>query len=176
MDNMEKVKNRALEIGVYLPLGAYSKIRESVGDIDADRLKKRYQDFVRRGEDRIRPAGRKVTMPRVAAPADAKRLPISGYDQLTVGEIRARLNGLTQTDLAKVFKYERSNQNRSSVLESIEAKFVELPMPTYDALTADEIGSRLDGLTEQELSSLRRYEADTKARTTILDRMDAKLA
>ncbi|MPZ68442.1 MAG: hypothetical protein GEU71_02820 [Actinobacteria bacterium] len=187
MDTMEKVKNRALEIGVYLPLGAYSKIKESVTDIDAEGLKKRYQDFVDRGENRVRPnkirkrvgavaAQVAPKMPRVAAPADAKGLPISGYEQLTVGEIRARLNGLTQTDLAKVYKYERANQNRSTVLETIESKFIELPMPTYDALTVDEIGARLDGLTEKELSALRRYEADTKARATILERMDAKLA
>lgn len=207
MDTMEKVKNRALEVGVYLPLGAYSKIKESVTDIDAVRLKKRYKEFVDRGEDRVRPLERKVTqrardlrsdtkrtatktrkrgqavasqaapkIPRVAAPADARGLPITGYEQLTVGEIRARLNGLTQTDLAKVYKYERANQNRSTVLETIESKFIELPIPTYDALTVDEIGTRLDGLTENEISALRKYEVDTKARQTILERMDSKLA
>lgn len=65
-------------------------------------------------------------MPRIAAPVSSSGLAIAKYDDLTVGEIKARLTGLTQTDLAKVYKYERS-QNPSTVLGTIVGKLVELP-------------------------------------------------
>jgi hypothetical protein len=42
-------------------------------------------------------------LPRVAAPRSVRDLPIAGYASLTVGEITARLKGLTQTDLARIF-------------------------------------------------------------------------
>ena len=171
MDTMEKVRERAVEVGVYLPLGAYSKLRDKVSSIDGRTFKKTYEDFVDRGEKRIKP-----TMPRVAAPVSPTGLAIAKYDDLTVGEIKARLTGLTQTDLAKVYKYERSNQNRSTVLGAVEGHLVQLPIPTYDALTVDEINGRLDGLTEKEIATLKAYEADTKARQTVLERMDSKLS
>ncbi len=229
MDTMEKVKSRAVEIGVYLPLGAYSKLKDKVTDIDSRSLKKMYGNFVDRGEERVKPVEKAVSgriremrkdtkrtattaskkvkgradevasktkatatkvkkrttaagsqvapkMPRVAAPATAEKLAISDYDDLTVGEVTTRLNGLTQTDLARVYKYERANQNRSTILESIETKLLDLPIPSYDGLTVDEINGRLDGLTEQEIRALRKYEADTKARQTVLERMDSKLS
>jgi hypothetical protein len=207
MDTMEKVRDRAVEVGVYLPLGAYSKLKDTVSGIDRRKVKKTYKDFIDRGEDRVKPIERKVTarfkelradtkqtatkatkrgkaaaakaapkMPRIAAPANSSGLAIAKYDDLTVGEIRARLSGLTQTDLAKVYKYERSNQNRSTVLEAVEGKLIELPIPTYDALTVDEINGRLAGLTEKEIATLKAYEADTKARQTVLERMDLKLS
>lgn len=207
MDTMEKVRDRAVEVGVYLPLGAYSKLKDTVSGIDRRKVKKTYKDFIDRGEDRVKPIERKVTarfkefradtkqtdtkatkrgkaaaakaapkMPRIAAPVNSSGLAIAKYDDLTVGEIRARLSGLTQTDLAKVYKYERSNQNRSTVLEAVEGKLIELPIPTYDALTVDEINGRLDGLAEKEIATLKAYEADTKARQTVLERMDLKLS
>ncbi len=204
MDTMEKVRDRAVEVGVYLPLGAYSKLRDKVSSIDGGTFKKTYEDFIDRGADRVKPIERKMTarfkelrsgtkqtatqatkrweaaaapkMPRVAAPAKSSGLAIAKYDDLTVGEIKARLTGLTQTDLAKVYRYERSNQNRSTVLGTIEGKLIELPIPTYDALTVDEIKGRLDGLTDEEIATLKAYEADTKARQTVLERMDSKLS
>lgn len=212
MDTMEKVRDRAVEVGVYLPLGAYCKLKDTVSGIDRRKVKKTYEDFIDRGEDRVKPIERKVTarfkelradtkqtatkatkrgkaaaakaapkmaapkMPRVAAPANSSGLAIAKYGDLTVGEIKARLSGLTQTDLAKVYKYERSNQNRSTVLGAVEGKLIELPIPTYDALTVEEINGRLDGLTEKEIATLKAYEADTKARQTVLERMDSKLS
>ncbi|MDQ4125505.1 MAG: hypothetical protein M3134_07900, partial [Actinomycetota bacterium] len=112
-------------------------------------------------------------LPRVAAPRKASELPIKGYADLTAAEIVAATKGLTQTELARVYKFERANDNRSTVLEAVESRFVELPIPTYDALNVGEIVERLDGLTAEELKVVRRYEADTKARTTVLDKIDA---
>ena len=210
-DTVERVRSRAMELGVYLPLGAYATVREGITDLNAQRVRKAYADLVDRGQDRIQPVERVVRrrtqqvedraqevagdvrktarktsaragaaadavapkLPRVAAPKKASELPIKGYEDLTAAEIVAATKGLTQTELARVYKFERANESRSTVLEAVESRFVELPIPTYDALNVGEIVERLDGLTAEELKVVRRYEADTKARTTVLDKIDA---
>jgi hypothetical protein len=209
-DTVERVRTRAMELGVYLPLGAYATVRDQITDIDGQRVRRMYSDLVDRGQDRLQPVERMVRrrsqevedrveevasdvrktarktsaragaaadvvapkLPRVAAPKKASELPIKGYANLTAAEIVSATKGLTQTELARVYKFERANENRSTVLEGVEARFVELPIPTYDALNVGEIVERLDGLTAEELKVVRRYEADTKGRTTVLDKID----
>ena len=214
----ERVRDRALELGIYLPLGALATAREELADLNAPKLRKAYTRLVDRGQDRVEPierlvrrranraerevskrvdetvkdvkkTARKTTkrataatntiaprLPRVAAPRKASELAIAGYDGLTASEVVAELKGLTQTELAKVYKYERANQNRSTILETLEGRFVELPIPTYDALTVEEINGRLENLSEGDLKTIRRYESETKERTTILDRIDSLLS
>jgi len=46
----------------------------------------------------------------------------------------------------------------------------ELAIPDYRALSASQVVRRLDGLGEEELRALYRYEADTRGRRTILHR------
>jgi hypothetical protein len=212
-ETLGRVRERAVELGVYLPLGAYSLVRDEISDLDSRRIRKLYDGLVKRGETRVEPLERTIRrrarkvedniedagregrknvrkgtkranaavneiapkLPRVAAPKKASELPIKSYNSLTVSEINSQLKGLTQTELAKVYKWERANENRSTILESIEAKFVDLPIPTYDALTVDEITSRIDGLSQSELKTIRRYENDTKARATVLDKIDAAI-
>lgn len=210
-DTVERVRTRAVELGVYLPLGAYATVRDQITDLNGQRVRRVYSDLVDRGQDRIQPVERVVRrrsrqveeraqevasdvrktarktsaraeaaadtvapkLPRVAAPKKASELPIKGYADLTAAEIVSATKGLTQTELARVYKFERANENRSTVLEGVESRFVELPIPTYDALNVGEIVERLDGLTADELKVVRRYEADTKGRTTVLDKIDA---
>lgn len=250
---VEDVKDRALEVGVYLPLGVYSKARDGVAEFDTSKVKRFYGTLVERGQERLGPVesaarrrrrqvseeatrrtqgierearrrrrqveetvgrtsdevrrtARRATgsaqdrlddtrqkarkggsrahasmdviapkMPRVATPKKAGELPIDNYEDLTAGEIVSAAKGLTQTELAKVYKFERANQDRATVLEGIETKFVNLPIPSYDALSADEIIGRLEGLSDSELKTIRRYEAGTKARTTILEKVDSQL-
>ena len=199
----ERIRERAVELGVYLPLGAYTALRDQVTDLDAKKLRKTLDGLVDRGQTRIRPLERRIRrnaneavdeakktarktskkataatnaiapkLPRVAAPKSASELPIASYNSLTAGEIVSSLKGLTQTELAKVYKFESAHEGRSTVLDSINGKLVELPIPTYDALTVDEITSRLDGLSQSDLKTLRRYESDTKQRQTILDKLE----
>ncbi|MDQ3953739.1 MAG: hypothetical protein M3279_12385 [Actinomycetota bacterium] len=213
-DTVDRVRTRALELGVYLPLGAYAAVREGITDLDARRVRKAYSDLVDRGQDRLQPVERAVRrrsrqvegradevatdvrkaarktsaragaaadavapkLPRVAAPKKASELAIEGYGSLTAAEIVAATKGLTQTELARVYKFERANENRSTVLEAVESRFVELPIPTYDALNVSEIVERVEGLTPEELKIVRRYEADTKGRSTVLDKIDSLLA
>jgi polyhydroxyalkanoate synthesis regulator phasin len=48
--------------------------------------------------------------------------PISGYDDLSVGQIQKRLGTLKPAELRKVRDYERRNANRKGVLSAIETK------------------------------------------------------
>lgn len=211
LENLGNIREKAVELGLYLPLGAYSKVRDELSDLNATRIRKTFDGLIERGQDRMEPVERMVRrrtrqaerkvdevqsdvaktarkttkrataaantvapkLPRVAAPKRASDLPIKSYASLTASEIVSELPGLTQTELAKVYKFEKAHENRSTVLDSIEGKFIELPIPTYDALTVEEISGRLDKLETNELKTIRRYESDTKNRTTILDKIDS---
>lgn len=213
LESLGTIRERALELGVYLPLGAYSKVKDELSDLNSRRIRKAFDGLIERGEDRMQPVerlirrrtrqaenkvqdvqrevaktarktGKRATaaadtvapkLPRVTAPKKASELPIKSYASLTATEIVADLSGLTQTELAKVYKWERSHENRRTILDAIEPKFVELPIPTYDALTVEEISDRLDKLEVNELKTIRRYEADSKNRITILDKIDSLL-
>jgi hypothetical protein len=208
---IDTARDRVVELGVYLPLGAFSRLRDEIGEIDGPKLRRTYRKLVRTGQLRVEPfekrlrretnkvsrkaqgvertartetrrTARKASaaantvapkLPRVAAPKSASELPIAGYKSLAASEVIAETRGLTQTELARVYKFEKANQDRTSILEALASRFVELPIPTYDALSADEITSRLEGRSESELETIRRYEAQTKARQTVLDKIDA---
>lgn len=211
---IETARERALEVGVYLPLGAFATVRDEIADIDRPKIRRTYNKLVKTGQARVEPLERRLRretnkisrkakeagrtartetrrttrkataatntvapkLPRVAAPKTASELPIQGYNDLTASEVISQTRGLTQTELAKVYKFEKANQDRASILEALESRFVELPIPTYDALTVDEIVERLDKQSESELKTIRRYEQDTKARQTVLDRIESRLS
>ncbi len=216
-ERLDDVRSRAVELYVYLPLGAYSRVRDSITDLNRQRINRLFDDLIDRGQDRLQPiqrvvrrrgnevqdtvedtakkvqkdaekAVRKTTkrataasaavapkLPRVAAPKSASDLAIEGYDSLTAADIVSRLSGLTQTDIARVYKYEQANEGRSTVLEAIDSRLIDLPIATYDALTVDEISGRLDGLSKSDIRTLRRYEAESKARSTLLEKYDSLL-
>lgn len=122
-----------------------------------------------------------VTHADIVSPAgldevDEMSLPIVGYSRLAADKIPARLNGLTNTELALLFKFERANKNRSKITDAIDAQMVDLPMPTYDKMTSTAILDSLNGLTRGELRTIREYEARTTNRLPILDRVDELLA
>jgi hypothetical protein len=213
-DKISEVRSRAVEIGVYLPLGAYSRVRDQLTDLNGKRIRKTFEDLIDRGQDRLEPiekavrrrsgavrkgaesaarstqktaqksvkrasrraSGTTTRFPRVAVPKSASELPIESYNSLTASEIVSRLQGLTQTDLASVYKYERANDARNTILESIESRIVNLPITGFDALTADELNTRLERLPKDDLRKLRRYEADTKARSTVIEKIDSLIA
>ena len=135
------------------------------------RAQKTTQKTARKTAERTSAAGPQ----RVSAPRTAGELPIESYGSLTADEIVSRLSGLTQTDLSKVYKFEKAHENRATVLNAIEGKFVTLPIPAYDSLTADEIVDRLDKLDESELKTIKSYESATKERSTVLEKIDSLL-
>ena len=204
MPNVQQVRERALELGVYLPLGAYDRVRDQVARITPTTVSRIVDELVSRGQERLEPvqnrmrrrpvaktsvattdvasttravrkAARGPKMPRVATPKTASELPIPNYEALTASEIVAAIRGLTQTELAKVYKYEAAHENRTTVLEAVEPRFNELPIANYDAQSAEDVISRLEGLTPEELKRIRRYESETKDRKTVIEKIDALL-
>jgi hypothetical protein len=159
---------------------AEAEVSEAVSD--AQRKTREVKRTVKKTTQRSQKTTRKTVArteakpQRVAAPRTASELPIASYGSLNVDEIVSRLTGLTQTDLSKVFKYETAHENRATVLDSIQAKFVTLPIAAYDALNVDEIVDRLEKLDESELKAIKRYEGETKMRSTVLERIDSLLS
>jgi hypothetical protein len=50
-----------------------------------------------------------------------------------------------------------------------------LAIPAFDTLSASQVVQRLDGLSREELVSVRAYETSTRGRRTILNRVDQLL-
>jgi hypothetical protein len=50
------------------------------------------------------------------------RFPIEGYDELTVDELSARLDGLSSEDLREVRDYEERAKNRETLLEQLDRR------------------------------------------------------
>jgi polyhydroxyalkanoate synthesis regulator phasin len=79
-------------------------------------------------ESATRKARRAEPVDRVVRTADRARraarvgpsFPILGYDDLTAGQVTARLGELKPAELRKVRDYERKHANRKSVLEAVE--------------------------------------------------------
>ncbi len=80
----------------------------------------------------LRPATRRArrseSLDRIVRGADRARrtvgvgqtFPILGYDDLTAGQVAARLDGLSPAELRRVRDYERRHANRKSVLTAVE--------------------------------------------------------
>jgi hypothetical protein len=52
-ETIDKVKDRALEFGVYLPLGAYAKVRDEISGLDGPQVRKAYTSLIDRGQQRV---------------------------------------------------------------------------------------------------------------------------
>jgi hypothetical protein len=112
---------------------------------------------------------------RVTIPEDPNDLPISSYDSLESSDVEDRLEALTQTDLAQVYGYERAHRDRPTVINAIEARIVDLPIPAYDSLKVAEILRRLGALDAEELEVLGAYEGRTKNRSTVVSQIESLL-
>ncbi|HXF64283.1 MAG TPA: DUF2795 domain-containing protein [Caldilineaceae bacterium] len=51
-----------------------------------------------------------------------ERLPITGYDDLTVDEVVAQLDNLSRDELDRIRRYEEQHKHRKTILEAIERK------------------------------------------------------
>lgn len=49
-------------------------------------------------------------------------VPIEGYDELNVGEISSRLDGLSEDELRRVREFEAQNKNRRTLLDQVDQK------------------------------------------------------
>jgi hypothetical protein len=48
--------------------------------------------------------------------------PIAGYDEMNVGEVSERLEGLSEEQLRTVREYEKRHKHRDTVIEQIDRK------------------------------------------------------
>ena len=86
-------------------------------------------DRGRGGIEKRATRARKAASPVMARADRARRaagvgasFPVSGYDELTVAEVKTRLGSLTPAELRKVRDYERRHGKRKGVLTAIESK------------------------------------------------------
>jgi ferritin-like metal-binding protein YciE len=102
------------------------------------------------------------------AVAGAEDLPIARYDALTADEIAGRLPDLSQIDLAKVEAYERSHENRTTILSRVSTLQAAEPWPGYDELTASEVQAVLSEGDDDRARQARTYERAHKNRAGVL--------
>src|ERR687890_471731 len=55
---------------------------------------------------------------------NAEEVPINGYDDMSVGEVGKKIEGLSNDEIKAVRSYEKNNKNRKTLLEKIEAAAV----------------------------------------------------
>jgi rubrerythrin len=119
-------------------------------------------DTLRDAGQATRKAARKTT---AASEGDLR---IARYDKLTAEEIVAKLADLSQIDLARIDSYERTNQNRTTVLSRIASLRGNEPWAGYDELTAGEIASVLAEGDDERAQQVRSYERSHKNRAGVL--------
>jgi polyhydroxyalkanoate synthesis regulator phasin len=133
-ERIQETMDEAAERGRVTRSDANALVSELVrrGRQGSDDLLKDIEALLTRGRDQLGSATRRA---RRAEPVDrivraggrARRtvtlsssFPISGYDDLTAGQVATRLDGLSPAELRKVREYERRHANRKSVLAAIE--------------------------------------------------------
>lgn len=156
--------------------GAGEVIGEAVDEVAA---------AVRTSTSKVKDASRQARrVPGVAqaegevkgAVASGKDLAISRYDSLTAEEITGRLPQLSQIDIAKIDAYERRNENRTTILDRIDALRGEEPWPGYDEHTADEVQAALDDGDDELVRAVRVYERSHKNRVSVMKATERELA
>ena len=72
-------------------------------------------------------AGTTADATRSAAETAAGQPPIDGYDEMNVGEITSRLDGLSEAELRRVRNYEQGNKNRETLIAQIDRRLEATP-------------------------------------------------
>ncbi len=60
LESLGNIREKAVELGLYLPLGAYSKVRDELSDLNGRRIRQAFEGLIERGEDRMEPVERLV--------------------------------------------------------------------------------------------------------------------
>jgi ferritin-like metal-binding protein YciE len=158
----------------------------TIGAVDAIRdTAEAVKDTAREAGDGARRASRQARkVPGVAQAegeikgmlASEDDLPIADYDGLTAQETNAKLPSLSQIDLAKIDGYERRTQNRTTILDRIDALRGDEPWPGYDEQNVSEITAALREADSDLVERVREYEAAHKNRASVLKATERKLA
>jgi hypothetical protein len=132
-----------------------------------------------RGEDMVRDLNEQLETYTSQATGEVKK--VADRVNVQVEGVSGKITDNTKTlekEVEKIFS--RVGLSRSEVTatvieveEELDA-FVE-PLPGYNEMTAKEVVEQLDGLDEEDLKTVRVYEAGTKKRVTILRETDIRL-
>jgi hypothetical protein len=106
-----------------------------------------------RDASELRSAGDAQQEPVVDSP-----LPFAGYDRLCDKEVIEGLSGHSQIELEAVESYERSHEDRVTVLDKLRYLRGSEPLPGYDALSVKEIVTALEDADLATIKKVRDYE------------------
>jgi ferritin-like metal-binding protein YciE len=109
----------------------------------------------------------RAATPRAAQSSDEP--PFAGYDDLTASEVVERLPELAQEQLAAVARHERAHEDRSTVLERVDALTGDEPWDGYDGQGVPAIRAALRDADDATVARVRDYERRHKARAGVLD-------
>jgi hypothetical protein len=99
----------------------------------------------------------------------SSQLPFAGYDRLDDREVIRVLSDHSQVELEAVESYERSHQGREGVLNKLRYLRDSEPLPSYDALSVDEIVSALQDADVATIKKVRGYERKFANRRHVLE-------
>jgi hypothetical protein len=97
----------------YLPKEAWEKM----SDEEKRATESRKRAGSREGEQYV-----ENTDAAKSARGDSKAPPLRGYDDLTVGEIENKIQGLSKAELSDLRDYEKRHENRKRLLETLDRR------------------------------------------------------
>jgi hypothetical protein len=102
-------------------------------------------------------------------PATETQLPFAGYDRLDDREVIEGLSDHSQIELEAVESFERSHQERASVLDKLRWMRGSEPLPGYDALSLEEVATALKEADLTTVKKVRAYERKFANRRDVLE-------
>ena len=95
--------------------------------------------------------------------------PIDGYDGLDDRQVMKQLADHTQVELEAIEGYERSHEDRQSVLDKLRYMRGREPLPSYDELDSSEIVAALEDADLPAIRRVRGYERKFGNRPDVLE-------
>lgn len=133
-----------------------------------------------RGEEMVRDLNAQADKYSEQATDEAKKVAslvseqVDSVSSIVVDNTKS-LEGEVEKVLARV-GFDRSEVTATIIEVSEDLEKLAEPFSGYSELTVKEIEEQLDGMDEEELLSVRAYEAGTKKRVTLLRDIDERLA
>lgn len=133
-----------------------------------------------RGEEMVRDLNTQADKYSEQATGEAKKVAslvseqVDSVSSMVVDNTKS-LEGEVEKVLARV-GFDRSEVTATIIAVSEDLEKLAEPFSGYSELTVKEIEEQLDGMDEEELLSVRAYEAGTKKRVTLLRDIDERLA
>lgn len=133
-----------------------------------------------RGEEMVRELNTQADKYSEQATGEAKKVAslvseqVDSVSSMVVDNTKS-LEGEVEKVLTRV-GFDRSEVTATIIAVSEDLEKLAEPFSGYSELTVKEIEEQLDGMDEEELLSVRAYEAGTKKRVTLLRDIDERLA